>query len=115
MAKQSPTSRSLELLRERGYEPWVVEQTVRAGPLVFKRDLFNAWDVFAVGKTPETRGQLVLVQTTSASNINARLDKIAANAFVPLLREAGIRLLVHGWRPPTKTIREWRLREEDVS
>jgi hypothetical protein len=115
MASQSPTSRSLELLRERGYEPWVVEQSVRAGRLVFKRDLFNAWDIFAVGKTPATRGELVLVQTTSADNVAARLTKISANLFVPLLREAGIRLLVHGWAKPTKTIRTWRLREEDVS
>jgi hypothetical protein len=115
MADRSPTSRSLELLRERGYEPWVVEQNVRAGKLHFKRDLYNAWDIIGVGKTPSTRGQLILVQTTDASNVSKRLDKIAENAFVPLLREAGIRLLVHGWMKPTKTIRSWRLREEDVS
>lgn len=115
MAKRSPTSLSLEVLRDRGFEPWIVEQTIRAGRLVFKRDLFNAWDLIGVGKTPETRGQLVLVQTTDATNVSKRLDKIAENAFVPLLREAGIRLLVHGWAKPTKTIRTWRLREEDVS
>lgn len=107
----SPTARSLELLRERGYRADVVERTIRLpGGRMFKRDLFGGFDIVAVGN-----GEIVLVQTTSGSNVSARLKKLADLEALPLLREAGVRLLVHGWMKPTKTLRTWRLREEDIS
>lgn len=109
--KASPTQRSMEVLRERGYQVDVVERTFRLpGGRMFKRDLFGGFDLAAVGN-----GELVLVQTTSADNVAARITKITDLPALPLLREAGIRLLVHGWMKPTKTIRTWRLREEDIS
>jgi hypothetical protein len=49
----SPTARSLDELRKRGYTAQVVEQTINARrpgrpPLVFKRDLYGFGDILAV-------------------------------------------------------------------
>lgn len=111
---KSPTSRSLEAIRERGFAPWVVEYY---NSFSRKRvDLFGAWDIMAVGN-----GEVLLVQTTSGSNVSARVRKIADNAFTPLLREAGVRLEVHGWRQVKRkwkngnTRLEWACRTVDVS
>jgi hypothetical protein len=106
MAKVSPTQRSLKLLREAGWECWVVEQTVRAGKLVFKRDLFNAWDLIGI------RGnETIAVQTTTLGNLGARLKKLAENQFVPMCRDAGWKLEAHGWR---KLKAGWQCKVEDV-
>lgn len=103
----SPTSRSLKLLRDRGYVAAVVEQTV---PKTFiKRDLFGLWDILAVH--PDT-GEVLAVQTTSASHVSHRLRKIEDHEHLPLVRSAGWTLHVHGWR---KVKNRWKCREVDVS
>lgn len=106
MAGNSPTSRSLEALRERGLAPWVVEYW---NSFSRKRvDLFGTWDIVAVGN-----GEIVFVQTTSGSNVSARVKKIANSEYTPMLREAGVRLEVHGWRKSSRN--RWVLRVVDVS
>jgi hypothetical protein len=62
--------------------------------------------VLAVG------ADIVGVQTTSAANVAARVRKLTASAALPILRQAGVRILVHGW---AKKGRLWRLREVDLS
>lgn len=89
----SPTSRSKQMLEKDGYKVWIVEQTIRIPGRTFKRDLFNGFDLLCV-KGKET----LAVQTTTLSNLGARIDKLAANQFVPFLREAGWVLHAHGWR-----------------
>jgi len=101
----SPTSRTLEELRRRGYplvqvvEKWIPQARKRV-------DLFGIIDVVAVG------ADIVGVQATSASNVSARIAKITESAALPILRKAGIRVLVHGWG---KRKGRWCLREVDVS
>lgn len=107
MAKMSPTQRSLKALRDEGYACWIVEQTIRIPGRTFKRDLFNGFDLLCV-KGDET----LAVQTTTLSNLGARLQKLEANEFVPKLREAGWRLLAHGWR---KLKTGWEAKVVDVS
>jgi hypothetical protein len=105
----SPTARSLRELRRRGLEADVVERTIRLpSGAAFKRDLFAAWDIAAVGN-----GEFVLVQTTSSSNMASRISKVADSPATPKLREANVRLLVHGWSKRANG--RWTLREEDVS
>ena len=58
-------------------------------------------------------GETVGVQTTSSSNVSARVKKITASEHLPALRRAGWRLLVHGWRK--NSTGKWVLREVDVS
>ena len=106
----TPTARTLRELRRRGLEADVVERWIGGGRFRIRRDLFGCWDVAAVGN-----GELVLVQTTSGSNVSSRVKKIADASATPKLRDANVRLLVHGWSRPTKTRRRWRLREIDVS
>jgi hypothetical protein len=43
------------------------------------------------------RGEVLAVQVTSRSNVSSRVKKITDSPLLPLVREAGIRVLVHGW------------------
>ena len=101
----SPTSRSLELLRFLGYEAEVVEKII---PGTYrKRDLFGCIDIVAV----HARHGWLLVQTTSGSNVAARLRKCrSALRGHPALRHAKVE--VWGWQKYAK--RGWDVRRETV-
>lgn len=102
----SPTQRSLQFLRDAGYQAWVVEYY---NAFSRKRvDLFGCFDILAVG-----HGKTLAVQTTSASNVSARVKKIGDSEYVDKLREAGWELMVHGWDKGPNG--RWRVREVDVS
>jgi hypothetical protein len=102
----SPTQRSLAYLRDIGYEVEVVE---RWNPFAKRRqDLFGFVDILCV-KDGETLG----VQTTSDSNVAARIRKIEDSPMLFALRRAGWRIEVHGWKRDKSG--SWRLRVEDVS
>jgi hypothetical protein len=101
----SPTSRSLEDLRDRGYTAEVVEKWIPATRR--RKDLFGFGDILALRP-----GEVTIVQTTSDDNVAARISKIQEAEHLPAVRAAGVRILVHGWR---KVGRRWRLREVDVS
>lgn len=101
----SPTQRSLKNLRERYPLVQVVEKWI---PQARKRiDLFGIIDIVCVSET-----EIAGIQTTSASNVAARVAKITESPALPILRKAGIRVLVHGWR---KSKGRWALREVDLS
>lgn len=107
MSKTSPTQRTLAALRERGYVPAITE---RWNPWArIRQDLYGFIDVLALH--PET-GETLAVQTTSASNVSARVAKIAKHENLPIVRRAGWRIEVHGWR---KKGREWVCRVVDCS
>lgn len=102
----SPTQRTLKHMRDQGYVSAVVE---KFNHFVKRRqDLFGVIDVLCVGN-----GETVAVQTTSGSNVAARITKIAEAEAVPELRKAGWRIVVHGWRKNSKG--KWILREVDCS
>lgn len=101
----SPTQRTLKHLRDAGYP--LVQVVERWNPHArIRQDLFGIIDVVAVG------ADIVGVQATSASNVSKRITKITESPALPILRKAGIRVLVHGWR---KVKGRWTLREVDVS
>lgn len=101
----SPTQRTLQYLRDAGYP--LVQVVEKWNPYArVRQDLFGIIDVVAVGD------DIVGVQATSASNVSARIQKITDSPALPILRKAGIRVLVHGWR---KSRGKWVLREVDVS
>lgn len=102
----SPTQRSLKHLRDQGYRATIVEHWNSFARL--RQDLFGIIDILAV-KEGETLG----VQTTSGSNVSARVQKIADAEVTPDLRKAGWRLEVHGWRKNARG--KWQLRVVDVS
>lgn len=101
----SPTQRSLAYLREHYPLVQVVE---RWNPYAkVRQDLFGIIDIVAVDDH-----NIVGVQTTSASHVSARIQKITDSPALPILRKAGIKVLVHGWR---KSKGHWVLREVDLS
>ena len=102
----SPTQRSLKSIKERGYAPWIVEYW---NSFSRKRvDLFGIFDILAVGN-----GETLAVQTTSSSNVSARVKKIAASEYIAGCRESGWRVEVHGWRKNASN--RWVLRVVDIS
>lgn len=101
----SPTQRTLAHLRAAGYP--LVQVVERWNPFAkVRQDLFGIIDVVAV--CPDIVG----VQATSASNVAARIAKITESEALPILRKAGIRVLVHGW---AKRKGRWTLREVYIS
>lgn len=105
MAKVSPTQRSLEYLREQGYHVEVVEKWNPWARI--RQDLWGWCDLLAIRK-----GEVLAVQVTASAVAN-RIKKIQESLTVPIVRDAGIRIEVHGWRQNSK--KEWVLRVEDIS
>lgn len=98
----SPTQRTLKHLRDRGYRAEVVE---RWNPHArIRQDLFTIIDVLAV-----TEAEVVAVQTTSASNMRARINKISESDILPILLRLDWRVIVHGWKKNAKN--RWELKE----
>jgi len=90
MAKASPTQRSLEYLRDQGYLCAIVEHW---NPFArIRQDLWGWADILAIRKD-----EVLAVQVT-ASAVSDRIKKIEASPALGTVREAGIRIEVHGWR-----------------
>lgn len=102
----TPTQRSMAHLRSAGYRVAVVE---RWNPRArIRQDLFGCIDLLAIKE-----GETLAVQTTSGSNVAARVKKIAEAEAIGDIRAAGWAFHVHGWRKNSKG--KWVLRVEDVS
>ena len=106
-SKPTPTNLSRKFLEADGWHVELVEQTIRTGRIVFKRDLFGFGDLLALKD-----GETLLVQTTSYSNAPARVKKITDSPLLPVVRKAGWGIHVHGWR---KKEGEWTNRIIDLS
>jgi hypothetical protein len=108
----SPTSRTLRYLRKAGAVPAVVERW-NPGARV-RQDLYRFIDVVAL--EPGKPG-LLAVQTTSGSNMAARLTKIAREGNAALWLACGNRVVVHGWakRGPRGRRKVWELREVQIT
>ena len=103
----SPTQRSLKVMRDRGYTVAVVEHWNQWARI--RQDLFGFIDLLCLGED----GQVVAVQTTSASNVSARVTKISEHPNLAVVRRAGWRIVVQGWRKAANG--KWTLREVDIS
>jgi GMP synthase-like glutamine amidotransferase len=101
----SPTQLSLKRLREEGYLCEVVEKWNQFARI--RQDLFGFIDIIAISE-----GQILGVQSTSYSNISARVAKITDHENLPMVRKAGIRIEVHGWR---KVKNRWEVKIVDMS
>lgn len=102
----SPTQRSLKHLRDAGYTVAIVEHWNS-----FTRKRYDLWgfaDLLAIRP-----GEVLAVQTTSGSNVSARVRKIGDSDLVGAVRDAGIRIHVHGWRKGANG--RYSLRVEDLS
>lgn len=101
----TPTQRSVKHLRDAGWP--LVEVVEHHGRHTARtHDLWGWCDILAVG--PQG---ILAVQTTSdnGGNVAARVRKVTESDTVAPVREAGIAIHVHGWKP------DGRLRVVDVS
>ena len=97
--------RSLKYLREQGYRCFITEHFAFRK----KHDLFGFTDILCL------RGEEILaVQTTTRSNVSARVNKIKECEEVDFVRKAGIRIVVHGWGYMARS-KKWELKEVDLS
>ena len=85
----TPTQRSLDALRKADYLPVVVERWNAFAKI--RQDLWGWCDILAIKK-----GEVLAVQVTSTSNMSARIKKIQDSDTVGIVRDAGIRIEVHG-------------------
>lgn len=106
MAGKSPTERSLEYLRNQGYHCEVVEKWNSFTRQ--RKDLWGWCDILAIRKD-----EVLAVQVTSSNNVLARIKKIQDSDTVGLVRDAVIRIEVHGWGK--KANGRYEIRVEDIS
>jgi hypothetical protein len=112
--RASTLAMSREVLEAEGYHVEVVERNERTRHRTWKVDLWGFADILAI-----RRGEVLAVQTTTSSNMAARVRKIADSPLLPKVREANVRVIVHGWAARVvkrgERARKWVLRVEDVS
>lgn len=72
-----------------------------------RQDLWGWCDLLAIRK-----GEVLAVQVT-ASAVATRIKKIQESETIGPVRDAGIRVVVHGWRKNSKG--RYVLRVEDIS
>lgn len=89
----TPTQRSCKLLREQGYTADIVEHFNAYARV--RHDLFGFIDIVAVH--PLKPG-ILGVQTTTGSNLTARIAKAQAMPSFNLWVKAGGSIQFHGWR-----------------
>lgn len=114
----SPTQRSLAKLRKEGWLCGLLEKWIPVSPAGYKGkiirvDLWNFADLIAVRDN-----RVLLIQTTSGSNVPARVKKIATNTSARVwLLSPHRQILVHGWaeRGPKDRVKKWTCREVALS
>ena len=105
--KASPTQLSLKEMRKTCHAVQVVE--VWNSFTRTRKDLFGFIDILALeGETT------IAVQSTSWTNVSSRAKKIAESPLVGAVRDAGWKIIIHGWRKNAKTNR-YELKTLDVS
>ena len=90
----TPTQRSLAYLRDEGYLVEVVEKWNSFTRT--RKDLWGWADLLAI-----RRGEVLAVQVTSEGVAN-RVKKVMDSETIARVREAGVRIEVHGWRKNVK-------------
>jgi len=101
----TPTQRSLKALRELGYLVEVVEKWNSFTRT--RKDLWGWADLLAI-----RRGEVLAVQVT-ATGVSSRIKKIMDSETIGRVREAGIRIEVHGHRKNSKG--KYVMRVVDIS
>ncbi len=91
MGTPSPMSLTLDKLRGEGYLPWKTEPWNRWAHI--RQDLWGWCDAIGVG-----REGVIAVQCTSWGEISKRVKKIRDSETIGPVREAGIKVVVWGWR-----------------
>ena len=103
---KTPTQLSLEFLRDQGYTVAITEHWNAFAKI--RQDLYGIIDLIAIKSgVPGVLG----IQTTSKSNISARVNKSKQNSALLTWYKAGNRFLIHGWGKENGV---WKLEEREV-
>ena len=94
------------MMREGGYVCGVTEHWNPHAHI--RQDLFGFGDILCLGID-----EVIMIQTTSYSNVSARVKKITEHENLAAVRKAGVRILVHGWFK-NKSGR-WEVKVVDIS
>lgn len=94
MSKKSPTQLSLDYLNKQGMTCAIVEKWNAAAGV--RQDCFGFADILAYGREKGVLN-IMLVQTTTASNFLARKAKILTSPHYRGWTNAGGRVILHGW------------------
>lgn len=86
------SAESKRWLNSLGWTTWNVEQQIPG--TFFKRDLFNFGDLLAM----KPGDGIMIVQTTTSPNMQARIDKINNNEHAVEWLLSGGLIQVHGWK-----------------
>jgi len=103
----TPSQLSKRFLEEQGYVVWKTEHWNAFAHI--RQDLFGFADFIAcqVGKAK------LLIQTTTLSNVSARIKKILSNPIAAVWIDGGRdQIVVHGW---FKKGRKWEVKEVFLS
>lgn len=84
-------SLSLDYLAKLGWTCQIVEKWNAFAKV--RQDCFGFGDILAIHR----RQGIALVQTTTWGNFNARKEKIGATIYHLQWKEAGGKILLHGW------------------
>ena len=103
----SPTQLSLKKLKEDGWDLVAVVEHWNPFARV-RQDLFGFIDILAIN----SKGDVLAVQTTTYSNMYARIKKITDHVNLPFVREANFKIEVHGW---AKVKNRWQVKIKDIS
>lgn len=101
----SPTSKSIEHLKNEGYLVSVVEKWNPHAKV--RQDLFGFIDLIAI-----KNGETLAVQTTSASNFATRKTKILKHENLAVVLSSGWKVRLHGWK---KAKAGWVVRDEQIN
>lgn len=107
----TPTQRSLKKLRAEGWFCAIVEHWNQYARI--RQDLFGFADLIGIKEN-----EAILIQTTSGSNVSARVNKILALRAAELwLTSPTRRIVVHGWakRGARGKRKEWICREVEIT
>jgi hypothetical protein len=115
----SPTQRSLAHVRKQGYaliavtEHWIPCTPAGFKGPILRKDLYGCVDILCLHE-----GKVIAIQTTSGSNVSARVTKIKNECSKALeqMKLCGWRILVHGWAKQGKVGKRklWTLREVEI-
>lgn len=106
----SPTQRSLKYLRKIGWRVAITEHYNAFARV--RQDLFGFIDLLAICPTEKP----LAVQTTTKSNMYARVTKILELPSTPDVLKGGMAIQVHGWDGSELTVQEivWDAKEKKI-
>jgi Fe2+ or Zn2+ uptake regulation protein len=98
MTKQkiSPMQKTLQLMRKQGYLCGITEHYNFFCKI--RQDLFGYLDLICLKEN-----EIIGIQTTTSAHFQERIKKIKEHKNFDIVKNSGIKIIVHGWYKSKKT------------